>query len=282
MGLRFRKSVSLGKGLRLNFGKKGMSVTTGVKGAHVTYSTTGRKTTSVGIPGTGISYVKSGKIGGSSRKDSGSGAVPPPDNYNAVMGPAPGQPPKSGDKKRGCGTIALIAAAVIVFLIIISYACSGGGNSSSSSVVPAVAAPSKITSSSKMALSSSVSSNPQTSSSVSSVAPSPSKSSSTAQAKAEAPAISSGITVTDAAGTVEAGSNASITIKGKPSTRYTISVYYSNGASTANGLEAQNSDSSGSVTWSWKVGPKTKAGTHRIVIEGGGDKLETNFVTTAK
>lgn len=58
MGLRFRKSITLCKGVKLNFGKTGMSVTTGVRGFHNTYNFgTGRTTTSVGIPGTGISYV---------------------------------------------------------------------------------------------------------------------------------------------------------------------------------------------------------------------------------
>ena len=58
MGLRFRRSVTLCKGVRLNFGLHGASVTTGVKGFHNTYHLgTGRRTTSVGIPGTGLSYV---------------------------------------------------------------------------------------------------------------------------------------------------------------------------------------------------------------------------------
>lgn len=58
MGLRFRKSVTLCKGIRLNFGKTGMSITTGTRGFHNTYNFgTGKRTTSIGIPGTGISYV---------------------------------------------------------------------------------------------------------------------------------------------------------------------------------------------------------------------------------
>lgn len=57
MGLRFRKSVSLFPGVKLNFGTTGMSVSTGVPGFRKTFHTSGRVTTSVGIPGTGIYYI---------------------------------------------------------------------------------------------------------------------------------------------------------------------------------------------------------------------------------
>ena len=56
MGFRFRRSVKLLPGVRVNFGKRGASVSVGVRGAHVTYGPTGRRTT-VGLPGTGISYT---------------------------------------------------------------------------------------------------------------------------------------------------------------------------------------------------------------------------------
>ena len=58
MGLRFRKSITLCKGVRLNFGKTGMSISAGGKGFRQTYNfNTGKKTTTVGIPGTGIYYT---------------------------------------------------------------------------------------------------------------------------------------------------------------------------------------------------------------------------------
>lgn len=59
MGLRFRKSVKICKGVRVNFGKTGASVSVGTKGLHYTAHTSGRRTTSIGIPGTGLSYVSS-------------------------------------------------------------------------------------------------------------------------------------------------------------------------------------------------------------------------------
>lgn len=57
MGLRFRKSISIIPGVKLNFGKTGMSVSAGVPGFRKTFHTSGRVTTSVGIPGTGLYYV---------------------------------------------------------------------------------------------------------------------------------------------------------------------------------------------------------------------------------
>lgn len=59
MGLRFRKSFKIAPGVRVNLNKKSASISVGTKGARITKSTSGRTTTTVGIPGTGISYSKS-------------------------------------------------------------------------------------------------------------------------------------------------------------------------------------------------------------------------------
>jgi hypothetical protein len=56
MGLRFHRSIKLLPGIRLNFGKRGISTSIGVRGAHVTYGPSGTRTT-VGLPGTGLSYT---------------------------------------------------------------------------------------------------------------------------------------------------------------------------------------------------------------------------------
>lgn len=57
MGLRFRRSVKICKGVKVNFGKTGASVSFGTRGLHHTIHTSGKRTTSAGIPGTGLSYV---------------------------------------------------------------------------------------------------------------------------------------------------------------------------------------------------------------------------------
>lgn len=57
MGFRFRKTVKIAPGVKVNFGKKGASVTVGNKYARTTIGK-GRQTVSASIPGTGISYSK--------------------------------------------------------------------------------------------------------------------------------------------------------------------------------------------------------------------------------
>ncbi|EGT3902374.1 DUF4236 domain-containing protein [Clostridioides difficile] len=58
MGFNFRKSINLGGGLKLNLGKKSIGISAGVKGARVSVNSKGRKSATLSIPGTGISYTK--------------------------------------------------------------------------------------------------------------------------------------------------------------------------------------------------------------------------------
>ncbi len=68
MSLRFRKSIKLGKGIKLNINKKSVGLTGGVRGAHYTVNSKSGRTKSFGIPGTGISWRSSS--GGSSSSKS--------------------------------------------------------------------------------------------------------------------------------------------------------------------------------------------------------------------
>jgi len=56
MGFRFRRSIRLLPGLRVNLGKKGASLSVGGRGATLNWSAKGTRTT-VGLPGTGLSYT---------------------------------------------------------------------------------------------------------------------------------------------------------------------------------------------------------------------------------
>lgn len=79
---------------------------------------------------------------------------------------------------------------------------------------------------------------------------------------------------------IKINAKATVRIKGKPDTEYKISVFYSSAASTAKGLEAKISDGDGMVSWTWKVGARTKEGDFKIVISGGGETFTTYFRVT--
>ena len=61
--LRFRRSFKIAPGVRVNVGRRGVGVSAGVRGARVSVNSRGTKTTSVGIPGTGLSYSDREQIG---------------------------------------------------------------------------------------------------------------------------------------------------------------------------------------------------------------------------
>lgn len=68
MGFRFRRSFKIFPGVRLNVNKNSTSVTFGGRGAHYTINSKGKRTTTLGIPGTGISYSQTTGGKKSSRK----------------------------------------------------------------------------------------------------------------------------------------------------------------------------------------------------------------------
>lgn len=56
MGFRFRKTFKVAPGVKLNLNKKSVGLTIGGRGAKYTVNSSGRKTKTIGIPGTGLSY----------------------------------------------------------------------------------------------------------------------------------------------------------------------------------------------------------------------------------
>ncbi len=64
MGFRFRRSVKIAPGVRLNFGKRGTSVSLGGRGVTTNLSKRGKRST-YSLRGTGLSYTtKTSKISG--------------------------------------------------------------------------------------------------------------------------------------------------------------------------------------------------------------------------
>lgn len=79
MGLRYRKSIKICKGVRVNFSKTGVSYTVGTKGASVNFGRNGVYA-NTGIPGTGI-YARERIDGGSSRTSSFTPAAAEPQTF---------------------------------------------------------------------------------------------------------------------------------------------------------------------------------------------------------
>ena len=58
MGFRFRKSINLPGGFRINLSKSGVGFSWGVKGARITRTAKGKTQATLSIPGTGVSYTQ--------------------------------------------------------------------------------------------------------------------------------------------------------------------------------------------------------------------------------
>lgn len=56
MGLRFQRRVRILPGVTLNFSRRGVSTSVGVRGARVTFGH-GQRRITTGLPGTGLSYT---------------------------------------------------------------------------------------------------------------------------------------------------------------------------------------------------------------------------------
>ena len=140
MGFRFRRTLKIAPGIRLNFGKKGISTSIGPRGAKITLGKDGVRTT-VGLPGSGISYTHYERY--PNNTNAASNAIPftptcprcghhmrkawancPKCNYNLLPTPtsnpnlADTRPPEEASSAVGCGCL-LIIILVIAFAIYI-------------------------------------------------------------------------------------------------------------------------------------------------------------------
>ena len=115
MGFRFRKSIKIAPGIKLNFNKKSTGITIGGKGAHYTVNSKGKRTASVGIPGTGLSYSESfgGEKSKKRKKPKKDGLINTEVNNM-----------KTKLSKKGCLPVAIIG----VVLACVIGACGGGGD----------------------------------------------------------------------------------------------------------------------------------------------------------
>lgn len=124
MGFRFRKSFKIAPGVRVNVGKKSVGISAGVKGARVSVNSSGRKTTTVGLPGTGLSYSKTEKIGGSKTKAASTSASDEP--LDTITRPdLPPAQPQEEKKKNGCCGCAIYAFIALLIIGALG-SCIGG------------------------------------------------------------------------------------------------------------------------------------------------------------
>ena len=115
MGLRFRKSISVAPGVKVNVNKKSAGVTVGKRGAHYTINTTGKQTASVGLPGTGLSYSKS--FGGKKKSSKASSKkASASSNTNSASADLLNEAKAAGNNT-GCIILAIAAVAIVAIIV---------------------------------------------------------------------------------------------------------------------------------------------------------------------
>lgn len=111
MGMKFRKSVKLGGGTRLNLSKSGIGVSTGVKGFRVGTNTSGRSRVTASLPGTGLSYTKEYGSSGSS----GNSQAAPAHHSSSSCSGGSSAPSGGGDKPPFFQRTGIIILLLILF-----------------------------------------------------------------------------------------------------------------------------------------------------------------------
>lgn len=129
MGMRYRKSIGLGKGVRLNVGKGSLGISAGVKVAHVSVNSRRGVTTSVGAPGTGVSYSKTRGWGGKGAESDAGMPCTETSGWggNGAGSGAGGPKPPSNKLVRIAVWAIIISVLIIAFCGIYSF-LSGGGS----------------------------------------------------------------------------------------------------------------------------------------------------------
>lgn len=92
-----------------------------------------------------------------------------------------------------------------------------------------------------------------------------------------ATSAASALKVTSFPAIVYRNQDVTLSAQGSPNTEYTLNVYYSSGASTAEGLGKKTTDRTGRVSWSWQIGGRTNPGNYHLTISGGGERIRYDF-----
>lgn len=134
MPLRFRRSVKIAPGIRLNVSKRGVGVSAGVKGTRVTLHSTGRSTRTIGLPGTGLHWRQDRIFNSGKARDAGAVGEGQPrsphaervlastnDPYAAVAVDMVSEP-----DTRGTGAVAFALILISLFSFVLGSAALGG------------------------------------------------------------------------------------------------------------------------------------------------------------
>lgn len=109
MGFRVQKSFRVAKGVRLSLSKSGIGLSVGVPGARYSVHSTGRRTASVGVPGSGVRYQVTRGVG---RARSRSTQTPGAPADRPVVGAKPGLFAPKGEKALHRAIVANEPAAI--------------------------------------------------------------------------------------------------------------------------------------------------------------------------
>lgn len=90
--------------------------------------------------------------------------------------------------------------------------------------------------------------------------------------------LSSNIDIISVTSPIQTKQVATLKARVTPGATASIIVKYKGGASSAAGLESKQADDEGIVSWSWKVGASTVAGTWSVTVTSNGDEVTTDFV----
>jgi hypothetical protein len=298
MPLRFFRRVRIAPGVTINLSKSGPSVSVGPRGAKVTLGH-GRVRRTVGLPGTGLFYTSATKLGAKR-------PTQPPDPFAplAAIPPAESTGPTtaapSGARgfwsRRSFGGKVAIVVGILLAIELLGTALpstaaprpTAAEPSAPGSLLPFVAAPggsagpaSSATSRSRL---------PTASPPMPKATPKPTprptpKPTPHPTPKPTAkPAASLSVTVVSLTSPVSAGQDATLAIRTAAGATCSIEVVYESGPSTAAGLGTKTASSSGNVSWTWKVGSRTSAGTWPIYVtcskSGISRQLTTHITVT--
>ncbi len=116
MGFRFRKSVKIAPGLKLNFSKSGVSTSIGGPGHTINISNSGTRAT-FGIPGTGISYSQnlSSRRRPSTRRRGAIGTYSREGGYNCEAGYITPEAIAAAQNRRWCEKYRALAWCASIF-----------------------------------------------------------------------------------------------------------------------------------------------------------------------